>query len=145
MKKSRQSAIVALLIVTIITFSGLSVTAAQSNVFQKQVETESEPGTISVSGNVYGFPLNGSGPVALSDAKMTIIGGKLIGGIHFAIKQTTTNGNGNYEFENIPIGTYLIIARKATGFMMSFRLVLLTENNPVKQNADIYCLPKLIG
>ena len=145
MKKSLQSVIIAFLMVTIITCSGLSVTAAQTRLVEKHVDPEPEPGVISISGNVYGFPLNGSGSVPLPDAKITIIGGKLIGGIHFAIKQTTTNGNGNYEFENIPIGVYLIIARKAAGYMMGFRLVLLTENNPIKQNADIYCLRKLIG
>lgn len=94
--------------------------------------------TISISGTIYGLPLNGTGPVPVEDARVVLIGGKIIGGITFALdKSAPTNTNGYYAFSDIPIGVFLVLARKPGEYLPSFRFVRLTSSQPVKQNQDI--------
>jgi hypothetical protein len=94
--------------------------------------------TISISGTIYGLPLDGTGPVPVKDAQVAIIGGKIIGGITFALeKSIPTNANGYYSFSDIPIGLFFVLARKPGAYLPSFRLVRLTSSLPVKQNQDI--------
>ncbi len=145
MKKAALSMLVATLMVAIFTFSGFTALAAQNPQQQQAIRIVPQPGVVSVSGIVYGFPLNGTGPITLADAQVFIGGGKLIQGITFALKSTTTNQNGYYQFENMPIGTYLILARKPGEYLPGFRLVILTEANPIKTNVDVYLLHKIFG
>jgi len=94
--------------------------------------------TISVDGTVYGLPLDGTGAVPVEGASVVIIGGKIIGGINFAFqKSTPTNANGYYSFSDIPIGLYLVIARKPGEYLPGLRFVRLTASQPVKHNQDI--------
>jgi len=94
--------------------------------------------TISVDGTVYGLPLNGTGAVTVEGANVLIIGGKIIGGINFAIQTSIpTNSNGYYSFSDIPIGLYLVIARKPGEYLPGMRFVRLTSSQPVKHNQDI--------
>jgi hypothetical protein len=94
--------------------------------------------TVSISGTVYGLPLDGTGAVPVEGAQVVIIGGKIIGGITFAFqKSTPTNANGYYAFSDIPIGLYLVVARKPGEYLPGFRFVRLTSSQPVKNNQDI--------
>lgn len=94
--------------------------------------------TVSISGTVYGLPLDGTGAVPVEGAQVVIIGGKIIGGITFAFqKSTPTNANGYYAFSDIPIGLYLVVARKPGEYFPGFRFVRLTSSQPVKNNQDI--------
>jgi len=100
-------------------------------------------GTISIDGTVYGLPLDGTGAVAVEGASVTLIGGKIIGGITFAFqKGTPTNANGYYFFTDIPIGLFLVIARKSDEYLPGFRFVRLTASQPVKHNQDITMIRK---
>lgn len=94
--------------------------------------------TVSISGTIYGLPLDGSGAVPVEDARVFLIGGKLIGGLTFAIeKSAPTNEDGYYSFSDIPIGIFFVMARKPGAYIGSFRLVRLTADIPTKQNQDI--------
>jgi len=141
--KKKFTSFMAILIFALITFSGMTAVAAINK--QQQIIMEPQQGTVSVSGNVYGFPLNGTGPQILAGAEVYIGGGRLKNGLVFAFKSTTTDQNGYYQFEDMPIGTYLILARKPPNYLPGFRLLILTENNPVKHNVDVYLLHKLFG
>jgi len=143
MKNSKLTLFFASLIIAIITLSGFTTLAAQNP--QQKVINEPQPGIVSVSGTVFGFPLDGSGPKIIPNASVYIGGGKLKDGIHFALKSTTTNEDGYYQFENMPIGIYLVMAFKQGQYLPGFRIVILTELIPIKHNADIYLLHKLFG
>jgi len=94
--------------------------------------------TISISGTIYGLPLDGTGAVPVEGAQVLLIGGKIIGGITFALeKSTPTNAEGYYSFSDIPIGIFFILARKPGEYLASFRLVRLTSSQSTKQNQDI--------
>jgi hypothetical protein len=94
--------------------------------------------TISVSGTIYGLPLDGTGPVPVENAKVSLFGGKLIGGITFAFeKSLPTNSEGYYSFSDIPVGIFFVFARKPGEYLPGFRLVRLTSSQPTKQNQDI--------
>ncbi|MBN1861554.1 MAG: carboxypeptidase regulatory-like domain-containing protein [Candidatus Thermoplasmatota archaeon] len=94
--------------------------------------------TISISGTIYGLPLDGTGPVPVENAKVSLFGGKLIGGITFAFeKSLPTNSEGYYSFSDIPVGIFFVFARKPGEFLPGFRLVRLTSSQPTKQNQDI--------
>jgi len=94
--------------------------------------------SISISGTIYGLPLDGTGPVPVEAAQVVLVGGKIIGGITFALeKSIPTNVNGYYSFSDIPIGIFLLLARKPGEYLPSFRFVRLTSSQPVKQNQDI--------
>jgi hypothetical protein len=93
---------------------------------------------MSISGTIYGLPLDGTGPVAVEGAQLFLIGGKLINGITFAFeKSSPTDENGFYSFSDIPIGIFLIVVRKPGEYLGSFRFVRLTSSLPVKHNQDI--------
>jgi hypothetical protein len=93
---------------------------------------------VSISGTIYGLPLDGTGPVAVEGAQLILIGGKLINGITFAFeKSSPTDENGFYSFSDIPIGIFLIVVRKPGEYLGSFRFVRLTSSQPVKHNQDI--------
>lgn len=103
----------------------------QQTTVQKMVVSTS---TISVSGIVSGFP--GADPV--EGANVSIIGGKIIGGINFAFRKSIpTNANGYYSFSDIPIGLFLVIARKPGEYLPGFRFVRLTPSHPTKIDQDI--------
>jgi hypothetical protein len=71
-------------------------------------------------------------------AKVTLMGGKLIGGLTFAIeKSLPTDATGYYSFSDIPIGIFFMLARKPGEYLPSFRVVRLTASQPMKQNQDI--------
>jgi hypothetical protein len=94
--------------------------------------------TISISGTIYGLPLDGTGAVPVEGAQVVLVGGKIIGGITFAFeKSSPTNTNGYYSFSDIPIGIFFVFARKPGEYLGSFRFVRLTSSQPVKQNQDI--------
>lgn len=93
---------------------------------------------VSISGTIYGLPLDGTGPVPVEGAQLVLIGGKLINGITFAFeKSSPTDENGFYSFSDIPIGIFLIVVRKPGEYLGSFRFVRLTSSQPVKHNQDI--------
>ncbi len=93
---------------------------------------------VSLSGTVYGLPLDGTGVIPVEDAQVFLIGGKLMGGITFALeKSAPTNQEGYYSFSDIPVGIFLILARKPGEYIGSFRIVRLTSDEPTKQNQDI--------
>lgn len=140
MKKLILSALIATLMIATIACTSFTAIAAHQQQMNFQKMTI---GSVSVSGTVYGLPLDLSGPIPLADAQVFIGGGKLKDGITFAIAGTTTNQNGYYQFENIPIGTYIVLARKPGEYFPGFRLVTLTEGNPVKHNVDIYLIHRL--
>jgi len=141
MKKRALSTIFLVLLCVVIaspTFTALvaqpKVTLQQTTV-QKMVVSTS---TISVDGTVYGLPLDGTGAKPVADAQVFLIGGKLIGGINFAIRKgTPTNANGYYSFSDIPMGLFLVIARKPGEYLPGIRFVRLTSSQPVKHNQDI--------
>lgn len=94
--------------------------------------------TVSISGTIYGLPLDGTGAVPVEDAKVFLFGGKIIGGITFAFEQSApTSENGYYSFSDIPIGIFFVMARKPGEYIGSFRIVRLTPDQPTKQNQDI--------
>jgi len=94
--------------------------------------------TISVDGTVYGLPLDGTGAVPVEGANVLIVGGRIIGGINFAFqKSAPTNANGYYSFSDVPIGFYLVVARKPGEYLPGFRFVRLTSSQPIKHNQDI--------
>ncbi|KYK24783.1 hypothetical protein AYK25_01770 [Thermoplasmatales archaeon SM1-50] len=103
------------------------------------IQIEPKPAnTISISGTIYGLPLDGTGPVPVEGAQVSLIGGKLIGGVTFAFeKSAPTNEEGYYSFSDIPIGVFFILARKPGDYLGSFRFVRLTPSQPIKQNQDI--------
>jgi hypothetical protein len=106
----------------------------QQTTMQKVVMSTS---TISIDGNV----LRWIGAVPIQGANVTIIGGKIIGGITFAFqKSTPTNANGYYSFSDVPIGLFLVIARKPGEYLPGFRFVRLTPSQPVKHNQDIHMI-----
>lgn len=93
---------------------------------------------LSISGTIYGLPLDGTGVVPVEGAQVFLIGGKLIGGITFALeKSAPTNEEGHYSFSDIPIGIFFVMARKPGEYIGSFRIVRLTPDQPTKQNQDI--------
>ena len=99
------------------------------------------PSTISVSGTVYGLPLDGTGAVPVEGANVLIVGGKIIGGINFAFqKSAPTNANGYYSFSDVPVGLYLVIARKPGEYLPGVRIVRLTPSQPIKLNQDIHMI-----
>lgn len=92
----------------------------------------------SLSGTVYGLPLDGSGVVPVEGAQVFLIGGKLMGGITFALeKSAPTTEDGYYSFSDIPVGIFFVLARKPGEYIGSFRIVRLTSDEPTKQNQDI--------
>jgi len=94
--------------------------------------------TVSISGTVYGLPLDGTGPTPVEGAKVALVGGKLIGGLTFAVeKSLPTDASGYYSFSDIPVGLFILFARKPGEYLPSFRIVRLTASQPVKQNQDI--------
>lgn len=107
----------------------------QQTTMQKMIVSTS---TVSVSGTVYGLPLDGTGAVPVEGAQVVLIGGKIIGGITFAFeKSTPTNANGYYSLSDIPLGLFLVVARKPGEYLPGFRFVRLTSSQPVKNNQDI--------
>ncbi len=93
---------------------------------------------VSLSGTVYGLPLDGTGVVPVEGAQVFLIGGKLMGGITFALeKSAPTNQDGYYSFSDIPVGIFFVLARKPGEYIGSFRIVRLTADQPTKQNQDI--------
>lgn len=141
MKKGALSTIFLILLCVVVaspSFAALVVQpklTLQQNTLKKIMMSTS---TISVDGTVYGLPLDGTGPVAVEGANVLIIGGKIIGGIDFAIqKSSPTNANGYYSFSDIPIGLYLVVARKPGEYFPGFRFVRLTSSQPIKHNQDI--------
>ncbi len=102
------------------------------------VYAASPTSTISVSGTVYGLPLDGTGPVPVEGAKVVLIGGKFIGGVTFAFERSLpTNAAGYFSFSDIPVGIFLVFARKPGAYLPSFRIVRLTAAQPIKENQDI--------
>lgn len=92
----------------------------------------------SISGTVYGLPLDGTGVVPVEGAQVFLIGGKIMGGITFALeKSAPTNQDGYYSFSDIPVGIFFVLARKPGEYIGSFRIVRLTSDEPTKQNQDI--------
>lgn len=108
-------------------------------VISSSVATTPQPTrVVSISGTIYGLPLDGTGVVPIEGVRVLLIGGKLIGGITFALeKSDATSQDGQYSFSDIPIGVFFIIARKPGEYIGSFRLVRLTPDEPTKQNQDI--------
>lgn len=122
-------------------FSALFI--EQNMTLQQTTETKMVVSTIgiSISGTVYGLPLNGTGAVPVEGAKVFIIGGKIIGGINFAFqKSAPTSPNGYYSFSDVPIGLFLVIARKPGEYLPGFRFVRLTSSQPIKHNQDIHMI-----
>jgi hypothetical protein len=118
---------------------GILLLFISATVVSSSINTTPEPAsTISISGTIYGLPLDGTGPAPVEDAKVLLIGGKLIGGITFALERSSpTNENGYYAFSDIPIGIFFLLARKPGEYLPSFRIVRLTSSQPTKQNQDI--------
>jgi len=117
-----------------IIFLFIGTTVVSSSITTKPMTTSS----ISISGTVYGLPLDGTGPVPVEGAQVVLVGGKLVGGITFALeKSLPTNAAGYYSFSDIPIGIFLMLARKPGEYLPSFRFVRLTSSQPMKQNQDI--------
>jgi hypothetical protein len=97
--------------------------------------------TISISGTIYGLPLNGTGAVPVENAKVALIGGKLTGGITFALESSDpSDANGSYSFTDIPLGIFFLIAHKSGEYLPGLRIVRLTESQPIKVNQDITML-----
>jgi len=117
-----------------IIFLLVGTTVVSSSITNTPIPTSA----ISISGTVYGLPLDGTGPVPVEGAQVVLVGGKIIGGITFALeKSLPTNADGSYSFSDIPIGIFLMLARKPGEYLPSFRFVRLTSSQPVKQNQDI--------
>lgn len=130
MRKNLGRSILALGIVML--FCGTTVVSSSIPVPPNPVRT------VSLSGTVYGLPLDGTGVVPVEAAQVFLIGGKLRGGITFALeKSAPTNQEGYYSFSDIPVGIFLILARKPGEYIGSFRIVRLTSEEPTKQNQDI--------
>ena len=110
-----------------------------TTVVSSSIDDAPRPATsVSISGTIYGLPLDGTGPKPVEGAKVALMGGKLIGGLTFAIeKSLPTNATGYYSFSDIPIGVFLLLARKPGEYLPSFRVVRLTASQPMKQNQDI--------
>jgi hypothetical protein len=107
-------------------------------VSSSMIHTPIPANAVSISGTIYGLPLDGTGPVPVEGAQVVLIGGKLVGGITFALeKSLPTNADGYYFFSDIPIGIFLMLARKPGEYLPSFRFVRLTSSQPMKQNQDI--------
>ena len=114
------------------------ICASTTVVSSSLIHTPKSLSTISVSGTIYGLPLDGTGPVPVEGAKVSLFGGKLIGGITFAFeKSLPTNSEGYYSFSDIPVGIFFVFARKPGEYLPGFRLVRLTSSQPTKQNQDI--------
>lgn len=93
---------------------------------------------VSISGTVYGLPLDGTGVIPVEGAQVFLIGGKIMGGITFALeKSAPTNQDGYYSFSDIPVGIFFVLARKPGEYIGSFRIVRLTSDESTKQNQDI--------
>jgi len=141
MKKRALSTIFLILLCVVVASPSFTALVAQPKATMQQTTVQKvvmSTNTISVDGTVYGLPLDGTGPVPVEGANVVIIGGKIIGGITFAFqKSTPTNANGYYSFSDIPIGLYLVVARKPGEYLPGFRFVRLTPSQPVKHNQDI--------
>ncbi len=142
MKKIALTLLVVALMLGTVLGTGVSALAVNQQNMNLQMKSTT---TVSVSGTVFGFPLTGSGPITLADAEVYIGGGKLKDGITFAFQKTISDQNGEYQFVDIPLGTYLVMARKPGEYLPGFRLVILTEQNPVKHSVDLYLIHKLFG
>lgn len=117
-----------------IIFLFIGTTVASSSMIQKSMPASN----ISISGTINGLPLDGTGPVPVEGAQVVLIGGKFIGGITFALERSLpTNAAGYYSLSDIPIGIFLLFARKPGEYLPSFRVVRLTASQPVKENQDI--------
>ena len=141
MKKRALSTIFLVLMCVVVASPAFTALVAQPKVTFQQTTVQKmivSTSTVSISGTVYGLPLDGTGAVPVEGAQVVIIGGKIIGGITFAFqKSTPTNANGYYSFSDIPIGLYLVVARKPGEYLPGFRFVRLTSSQPVKNNQDI--------
>lgn len=141
MKKSVLSKFILFFICVVVASPSFVALTAQPKMTFQQTTVQKivmVPSTISVSGTVYGLPLDGTGAVPVEGANVLIVGGKIIGGINFAFqKSTPTNANGYYSFSDVPIGLYLVVARKPGEYLPGFRFVRLTSSQPIKHNQDI--------
>jgi hypothetical protein len=94
--------------------------------------------TISISGTLNGLSLNGSGAVPVEGVQVIIIGGKIFDGITFAIQRSTpSDANGYYSLSDIPLGIFLMFARKPGEYLPGLRLVQLTSSQPIKYHQNI--------
>ncbi|MDH7517266.1 MAG: carboxypeptidase-like regulatory domain-containing protein [Candidatus Thermoplasmatota archaeon] len=146
MKKRAVSTFILVLVCIILASPGLMALVVQPKTSLQQTAIKKimvSLSTISIDGTVYGLPLNGTGAVTVEGASVTLIGGKIIGGITFAFqKADKTNANGYYFFTDVPIGLFLVIARKPDEYLPGFRFVRLTSSQPVKHNQDITMIRK---
>lgn len=141
MKKRAMSTIFLVFMCIVVASPSFSALIAQPKMTLQQTKVKMmvvSTSTISVDGTVYGLPLDGTGAVPVEGANVIIVGGKIIGGINFAFqKSAPTNANGYYSFSDVPIGFYLVVARKPGEYLPGFRFVRLTSSQPVKHNQDI--------
>lgn len=141
MKKRALSTFFLFLMCVVVASPAFTALVAQPKVTFQQTTVQKvivSTSTVSISGTVYGLPLDGTGAVPVEGAQVVLIGGKIIGGITFAFqKSTPTNANGYYSFSDIPLGLFLVVARKPGEYFPGFRFVRLTSSQPVKNNQDI--------
>jgi hypothetical protein len=141
MKKRALSTFFLVLMCVVVASPAFTALVAQPKVTFQQTTVQKmivSTSTVSVSGTVYGLPLDGTGAVPVEGAQVVLIGGKIIGGITFAFeKSTPTNANGYYSLSDIPLGLFLVVARKPGEYLPGFRFVRLTSSQPVKNNQDI--------
>jgi len=144
MKKSVLSKFILFFICVVVASPSFVALTAQPKMTFQQTTVQKivmVPSTISVSGTVYGLPLDGTGAVPVEGANVLIVGGKIIGGINFAFqKSAPTNANGYYSFSDVPVGLYLVIARKPGEYLPGVRIVRLTPSQPIKLNQDIHMI-----
>jgi hypothetical protein len=55
-----------------------------------------------------------------------------------------TDESGNFSFENVPLGTYLLYA-EATGFYSVFETIILNEENPVVNQISLTIYDHMVG
>ena len=127
---------VIIIIATIICPSYAAINAQQQS---KILESETlEIGAI--AGKVYALPLDLSGPKPLANATVYLIGGSIGNGFAFVYKQTTSDSNGVYGFNNLPLGRYIVLALKPGAYLPGFRTVKLTNLRPIRSNVNLFLI-----
>ena len=125
------------LVIALLSCPGLTALTLQ----QQSVSIEEETGAIGrIAGKVYGLPLDLSGPEPVPNATVYLIGGTIQLGFAFVFKQTTSDMFGNYDFNNLPIGRYVVLAMKPGTYLPGFRHVKLTTFWPQRLNVNIFLI-----
>lgn len=106
---------------------------------QSEILDEEVVGSGIIAGRVYGLPLDLSGPIRLADAKVILISVDLEGNFGFVYAMATSDSQGYYYFNGVPLNRYAILAIKS-GYIPAFRTIKLTWLRPLRFNVNLYMI-----